>query len=162
MSTTTNSIGLMVSVVLVVVSEVMLFVSILWSVVLFLVAHSVYTTGSTASIVSVSSGLGTSDVTTMYANTLTLLNTNLLLASGVVSIAAIHAVSMKTPVIGTTMMLVVSMLGTVFLVVQCCEYIHLYWCMYSSGVAGMLYVTTGIHGGHVLVGMVLILLCTIQ
>ena len=39
----------MVSVVLVVVSEVMLFVSILWSVVLFLVAHSVYnTTGYTS------------------------------------------------------------------------------------------------------------------
>jgi len=44
-STTTNSVGLMVSVVLVVVSEVMLFVSILWSVVLFLVTHTVYSVG---------------------------------------------------------------------------------------------------------------------
>ena len=42
-STTTNSVALMVSVVLVVVSEVMLFISILWSVVLFLVSHTVYT-----------------------------------------------------------------------------------------------------------------------
>ena len=31
-----------------------------------------------------------------------------------------------------------------------------------TGVAGLLYVTTGIHGGHVLVGMILILLCTSQ
>ena len=32
----------------------------------------------------------------------------------------------------------------------------------DPGVAGLLYVTTGIHGGHVLLGMVLILLYTIQ
>lgn len=125
-STTTNSVALMVSVVLVVVSEVMLFISILWSVVLFLVSHTVYTTGSTSSIVSVSTSVGTNECTTMYANTLTLLNTNLLLASGVVSIASIHAVHMKTPVMSTVMMSMVAMLGTVFLVVQCCEYIHLY------------------------------------
>ena len=32
----------------------------------------------------------------------------------------------------------------------------------ASGVAGLLYVTTGVHGGHVLLGMVLILLYDIQ
>jgi len=60
------------------------------------------------------------------------------------------------------MLLSVVALGTLFLMVQCCEYIHLYWCLYSSGVAGLLYVTTGVHGGHVALGMVLILLYAIQ
>ena len=41
-STVTSSLSVLVSVVLVVVSEVMLFISILWSVVLCLVAHSIY------------------------------------------------------------------------------------------------------------------------
>ena len=40
----TCSVSILAAVVLVVVSEVMLFISILWSVVLVLVAHSIYTT----------------------------------------------------------------------------------------------------------------------
>ncbi len=31
-----------------------------------------------------------------------------------------------------------------------------------TGVAGLLYVTTGVHGGHVLLGMVLILIYDVQ
>ena len=42
-NTMTSSVSLLAAVVLVVVSEVMLFISILWSVVLSLVAHSIYT-----------------------------------------------------------------------------------------------------------------------
>ena len=42
-STLTPSISLLAAVILVVVSEAMLFISILWSVVLSLVAHSIYT-----------------------------------------------------------------------------------------------------------------------
>ena len=32
----------------------------------------------------------------------------------------------------------------------------------AAGVAGVFYVTTGVHGAHVLVGMLLILLYTVQ
>lgn len=66
------------------------------------------------------------DASTIYSNTLTLLNTDLLLTSGVVSVAAIHSMTMKTLVQSNSMLLVVVMLGTVFLLVQCCEYLHLY------------------------------------
>ncbi len=41
-NTMTSSISLLASMVLVVISEAMLFISILWSVVLSLVAHSMY------------------------------------------------------------------------------------------------------------------------
>ena len=64
--------------------------------------------------------------TSVYINTLTLLNTNLLVTSGVVSIAAMHAVVMKTPVLSNSMLMVVVVLGSIFLLVQCCEYLHLY------------------------------------
>ena len=66
------------------------------------------------------------DATTVYSNTLTLLNSTLLLTSGVVSVAAIHSMSMKTPVMSSAMLAVVVLLGTLFLMVQCCEYLHLY------------------------------------
>ena len=71
-------------------------------------------------------GMGTQDVTTSYSNTLTLLNTNLLLASGVLSVGSVHAVGMKLPVLANSSMLLVMVLGTLFLSVQCCEYIHLH------------------------------------
>jgi len=161
-NTLTSSVSLLASVVLVVVSEAMLFISILWSVVLSLVAHSIYVMGSTDTLGSSSTGHGVLSTGVAYSNTLTLLNTDLLLTSGVVSIAGMHGMTMKTIVHAMLMMLVVCMLGTVFLLVQCIEYLHLYWCLYSSGVAGLLYVTTGIHGGHVLLGMLLILMYTSQ
>ena len=69
--------------------------------------------------------------TMVYANTLTMLNTDLLLTSGVVSISAVHACTMKTMVSTHLLLLVVVILGLVFLMVQCVEYLHLYWCMYS-------------------------------
>ena len=45
-NTMTSSISLLASMVLVVISEAMLFISILWSVVLSLVAHSIYSSNS--------------------------------------------------------------------------------------------------------------------
>jgi len=161
-NTMTSSVSLLASVVLVVVSEVMLFVSILWSVILSLVAHSIYATGGVATLATVVVSTTSSDAITVYSNTLTLLNSTLLLTSGVVSVGAIHSMAMKTPVLSSAMLAVVVVLGTVFLMVQCCEYLHLYWCIYSSGVAGLLYVTTGVHGGHVLLGMLLLLVYDLQ
>nr|QHQ98640.1 cytochrome c oxidase subunit 3 [Lacrimia lanifica] len=161
-NTTTPSITLLVSTVLVVVSEVMLFISILWSVVLVLVAHSIHQTGGVGVMVHSTPQLGHVGSTSVYVNTLTLLNTNLLVTSGIVSIAAMHAVVMKTSVLSNSMLMLVVVLGSVFLLVQCCEYLHLYWCMYSSSTAGLLYVTTGVHGAHVLLGMVLLLLYALQ
>nr|QHQ98657.1 cytochrome c oxidase subunit 3 [Diplonema japonicum] len=160
--TTNSSIALLASVVLLVVSEAALFISILWALVLVLVSHSVYISGSLHSLgYSVSDG-GVEWVALVYQNTLTLLNTDLLLFSGCVSIAAVHSHTMHTPVAAALQLLLIVLLALVFLVVQCCEYLHLYWCVYSSGTAGVFYVITGIHGGHVLVGALLILGYTLQ
>ena len=71
------------------------------------------------------------DTSTVTNNTLTLLNTSLLLTSGVVSVGGVHALTMKTHVQSVGLFMVVVALGTSFMMVQCCEYIHLYWCLYS-------------------------------
>ena len=65
-------------------------------------------------------------VSSLYANTLTLLNTNLLVTSGVLSVGAMHSVVMKTNSLSNSLLLMVVGLGTLFLMVQCCEYLHLY------------------------------------
>ena len=89
--------------------------------------------GSLGSIVTVSDAVGVTGTSVLHANTLTLLNTMLLLTSGVVSIIGVHGVAMKVPTVTSTAFMVVSYLGVVFLGVQCCEYLHLYWCIYSCG-----------------------------
>jgi len=104
----------------------MLFISILWSVVLSLVAHSVYVMGSTDTLSASTLVHSSVSATTMYANTLTLLNTDLLITSGVVSIAAMHGMTMKSLTNAVVLLVVVCMLGSVFLLVQCIEYLHLY------------------------------------
>jgi heme/copper-type cytochrome/quinol oxidase subunit 3 len=69
---------------------------------------------------------GTDVYSVMYQNTLTLLNTDLLLWTGAVSISAIHAHAMRTPVVACTQLSMIVCIASCFLLVQCCEYIHLY------------------------------------
>ena len=75
--------------------------------------------------------MGSSDSVVLYANTLTMLNTSLLLYSGVVSVSLVHTLVLKTLVMSNTMVVSISLLAIVFLGVQCVEYLHLYWCIYS-------------------------------
>ena len=69
---------------------------------------------------------GVDSVSLIYQNTLTLLNTDLLLSTGVVSIAAMHSHTMKNILHGTLCMTVLVTVASVFLLVQCCEYLHLF------------------------------------
>ncbi len=82
--------------------------------------------GSTETLTSCCTNGSAVDTSTVYSNTLTLLNTDLLLTSGVVSVGAVHSMQMKTMVQTMGLLLVVIALGTTFLLVQCCEYLHLY------------------------------------
>jgi heme/copper-type cytochrome/quinol oxidase subunit 3 len=82
--------------------------------------------GSTGALVDMVLSIGSMDTISVYSNTLTLLNTDLLVSSGVLSISGIHSMTMKTTIQTCGMLVLVVVLGTVFLMVQCCEYIHLY------------------------------------
>ena len=86
-----------------------------------------YTVTATCNVLSTVSVVGTTmDTSIVVSNTLTLLNTSLLLTSGVVCVGAVHASTLKTHVQCTGLLMVVVGLATLFLMVQCCEYIHLY------------------------------------
>nr|QHQ98702.1 cytochrome c oxidase subunit 3 [Sulcionema specki] len=152
----TNSTSLVLSMVLVVLSEAALFVSILWVVVLVLVStHSSYIEyPSLLYNIIITYGTTTSGV--HFQNALTIINTDLLLFTGVLSVVVVHCNSTSTMLYTHSLFTYIIILGGVFVVVQCCEYVHLYWNMFSAGTAMMFYVTTGIHGTHVLIGVMLL------
>ena len=88
-------------------------------------------TGSSGALHDTVIAISNMDTVCMYSNTLTLLNTDLLVFSGVLSVSAIHSITMKTTTQTCSMLMLVVLMGTVFLTVQCCEYLHLYWCLYT-------------------------------
>ena len=115
------------------------------------------------------------DVLCFYTTTILLVYTVLLLVASLVQLVGnllLHYRwhTMLSVYIATTCMQHESRWWyTVVLAACACSYLltHNHYSLVASyivttGVAGMLYVTTGIHGGHVLVGMILILLCTLQ
>ena len=71
-------------------------------------------------------GVGHAVSTRVFQNTLTLINTDLLLASGVASMLSMHAHTLRVPVLCTCMLAVVALQATAFLAVQCIEYMHLH------------------------------------
>eukprot|EP01012_Entosiphon_sulcatum_P016747 TRINITY_DN21636_c0_g1_i1.p1 TRINITY_DN21636_c0_g1~~TRINITY_DN21636_c0_g1_i1.p1 ORF type:complete len:193 (-),score=11.35 TRINITY_DN21636_c0_g1_i1:37-615(-) len=160
--TCNSAVGLLAGVVLLVLSEVALFVSVIWALVLVLVAHSSYTTAGLLPLAVTVAVDGVEQYGVLYQNTLTLLNTHLLLWTGVLSILAVHAHAMKLPISASLYLAEVVCLGGCFLLVQCCEYVHLYWCLYTAGPAGVFYVVTGVHGGHVLIGLLMLGMYALQ
>ena len=63
----------------------------------------------------------------IIANALTLINTVLLISSGMVAVAALHASSLRAHILYSSLVVVVVVAATAFLSVQCMEYMHLYW-----------------------------------
>jgi len=89
-------------------------------------------------------------------NSLTLLNTDLLFATGLlVGIALIHHTAGGKIAIHSALSLL-TICGLAFLVVQCDEYQHLYWSLFGSGLGCLFFVVTGLHGAHVAIGVCLL------
>ena len=78
---------------------------------------------------------GASTTSTVFQNTLTLANTDLLLSSGVLSIAAVHHGASRTSTLSAMLYLCVVDVAILFLTVQGCEYLHLYWGLASCALA---------------------------
>merc|ERR1712083_1235604 len=91
----------------------------------------------------------------VFQNALTLANTDLLFATGLLAVIVMHCHAALMLAHIQLWLGIIVMAGSVFLVVQCCEYQHLYWCIFS-GSAMMFYVVTGLHGSHVMIGVCLI------
>lgn len=88
----------------------------------------------------------------IQANTMTIVNTNILFTSGL-CVMYITAVSGRRGISHHTWPYVVLLcIVGMFLTIQCGEYIGLYWSLPSGGVGMMFYALTGLHGSHVLLG----------
>lgn len=92
----------------------------------------------------------------VFQNALTLANTDLLFATGLLAVIVMHCHAALMLAHIQLWLGIIVMAGSVFLVVQCCEYQHLYWCLFSAGSAMMFFVVTGLHGSHVMVGVCLL------
>lgn len=92
----------------------------------------------------------------VFQNSLTILNTNILWGTGLVAMLIMHAQSANSAALVKLWLGIIVAGGSLFVVVQCCEYQHLYWSMYSSGAAMMFFVVTGLHGLHVVLGLLLL------
>nr|QHQ98688.1 cytochrome c oxidase subunit 3 [Artemidia motanka] len=157
-SDSTASGALLTGVVLVVISEVALFVTLLWAVILYL---AVLPTGTTSAATTIGHNHLLQCTVLhgcIYQNTLTLANTVLLTYSGIWSVIMCHGISIMSTGITLSGLWNTILLGVTFLGIQCCEYLHLYWCIFSAGSGMVFYTTTGIHGSHVLVGTAMLLM----
>ena len=90
------------------------------------ITYALLRTGTLHSIGYTASADGVEWHTLLYQNALTLLNTDLLLFSGAVSIAAVHSHAMLLPTAAAVQLVGIVLLACMFLTVQCCEYLHLY------------------------------------
>lgn len=150
------SVAVSCAVALVIVSEIAVFGCALWVVILLLVSGTANNTVTVGVLQHVTVDGTAMIVGTVFQNALTLANTDLLFMTGLLAVVVMN--NHATLMLGSIQLWigVIVLAGTVFLVVQCCEYQHLYWSMFSSGSAMMFFVVTGLHGAHVMVGVCLI------
>ena len=65
----------------------------------------------------------------LIANTLTAINTVLLISSGMTAVSGLHAVALRAYLLYCSLVSSTLVAATAFLSVQAIEYMHLYWCI---------------------------------
>nr|ATQ37471.1 cytochrome c oxidase subunit 3 [Diplonema sp. ATCC 50224] len=150
------SLSLMSAIALLIISEALLFVTVLWVVILHLVTTSALMDSSIACAAVHAYADNSSHRLLTVANALTAINTATLVCSSVTVVLGVHTITRSIQCHGILMLAITIVLATGFAAVQCVEYLHLYWTLCSSSTTGLLYVVTGIHGAHVLVGCIAI------
>lgn len=93
-----------------------------------------------------------------WANSLTLLNSNILFGSGVLSVGLAHRLAAGAHCSAGVLVVSVVVVGSLFIAVQCVEYAHLHTTVTTGGVSGVFYVLTCLHGFHVVVGLLAVVL----
>ena len=69
--------------------------------------------------------------THLIANGLTLVNTVLLISSGMIVVSGVHVAALGVHLLYSTLVVCTVAAASGFLSVQCIEYLHLYWCINS-------------------------------
>lgn len=141
--------NILTGMVLFIISEVMFFFSFFWALFSFSLSPSVF-------IGCVWPPVGI-QIVSPYG--LPLLNTVLLLSSGV-SITSAHRLLLAGKKDHFNVMLFITILyGFLFLCVQYYEYNHAQFTISDSVYGSIFYVLTGFHGSHVLVGLIFLCVC---
>lgn len=88
-----------------------------------------------------------------WSSSLTLVNSNILFGSGVLSVAAVHRSAAGHHGGSGALVATVAVVGALFIAVQCVEYAHLHTTVTTGGVAVFSTSLQGLHGFHVVVGL---------
>jgi len=142
--------GLRLGMVLFIVSEVFFFLSFFWA-----FFHNALTPGTNFGGKWPSYGLHALD-----PFGLPLLNTIILLSSGVSVTWAHRAILASQRVAGCYALVITVFFGVLFTICQLYEYIHAPFSINDGVYGSIFYVATGFHGAHVLIGTIFLLVCT--
>nr|YP_009113909.1 cytochrome c oxidase subunit III [Pupilla muscorum]AGC52874.1 cytochrome c oxidase subunit III [Pupilla muscorum] len=144
--------GIKLGVMLFIVSEVCFFFAFFWA----------YFHSSLAPAIEVGSVWPPMGITTLPTFSVPLLNTSVLLLSGVSVTWAHHAIEEGKLKSATSGLLVTVLLGLYFLFLQFGEYKETSFSIADSVYGSTFFMATGFHGMHVLVGATFLLICLIR
>ena len=139
--------GLVIGVVLFIISEIFVFVSVFWA----------YFHASLAPTIELGNSWPPVGIESLNPFAIPLLNTVLLLSSGVTITYAHHALiqgNRKDAINGTFLTIV---LALIFTALQAVEYVQASFSIADSVYGTVFFASTGLHGAHVIVGTIFIL-----
>nr|YP_002735062.1 cytochrome c oxidase subunit III [Phaenacantha marcida]ABZ02091.1 cytochrome c oxidase subunit III [Phaenacantha marcida] len=144
--------GLKLGMILFIVSEVFFFISFFWS-----FFHS-----SLAPTVEIGMTWPPKGIQTFNPMEIPLLNTMILLCSGMSVTWAHHSIMNGLHSQTSKALTMTIMLGMIFTMLQGYEYMESKFCISDSVYGSCFYMTTGFHGIHVIIGTIFLLVCLIR
>nr|QNE85942.1 cytochrome c oxidase subunit III [Euphylidorea dispar] len=146
------TIGLRWGMILFIISEVFFFISFFWA----------FFHNSLSPAIELGAMWPPTGITPFNPFQIPLLNTTILLASGVTVTWAHHSLMSNNHSQTTQSLLFTVILGIYFSILQGYEYMEASFTISDSVYGSTFYVTTGFHGLHVLIGTTFLLICLIR
>nr|YP_010463284.1 cytochrome c oxidase subunit III [Macropes dentipes]UUJ37808.1 cytochrome c oxidase subunit 3 [Macropes dentipes]WBV80545.1 cytochrome c oxidase subunit 3 [Macropes harringtonae] len=144
--------GLKLGMILFIISEVFFFISFFWG-----FFHS-----SLAPTVEIGMKWPPMGIKTFNPMEIPLLNTMILLCSGLTVTWAHHSLMSNMHSQTTKALMITVMLGIYFTILQAYEYIESTFCISDSVYGSTFFMATGFHGIHVIIGTTFLLVCLIR
>nr|UBQ33988.1 cytochrome c oxidase subunit III [Plerochila australis] len=144
--------GMKISMILFIVSEIMFFVSFFWA-----FFHS-----SLSPTVEVGMMWPPKGISTFNPNEIPLLNTMILLTSGMTVTWAHHSIIFNKKSQAMVSLCLTVMLGVIFTMLQGYEYLESSFAISDSIYGSCFFMATGFHGLHVIIGTMFLTVCLIR
>lgn len=144
--------GLLIGFLLFILSEIMLFFSLFWT----------FFNGSLSPAIEIGHTYPPLGIISMDYKTLPLLGSTLLLASGFILTLSHHAIILGNKEITLIHLIFTILLGSFFLILQISEYKYAEFDFSDSVFGSIFFLTTGLHGLHVFVGVLFLFVALIR